>query len=178
MTTSTIDTVGFIGLGVMGEPMCSHLAAKGGRVVVAYDIDAAPLARLAKGGAVAAASVAEVAERADLILLSLPGANELEAVAAGPGGLLSHCRAGAIVVDTSTSPGGAEPRVGRTLRRARRRLRRRAGGPRPRRGATRHPQHHGRGQSAGVGPHPALSRMLRNRRHPLRRCRTPARWSS
>ena len=104
MTTSTIDTVGFIGLGVMGEPMCGHLAAKGGRAVVAYDLDAAPLARLAESGAQAAMSVAEVAERADLILLSLPGGAELEAVAAGAGGLLGHCRAGAAVVDTGTSP--------------------------------------------------------------------------
>ena len=104
MTTSTIDTVGFIGLGVMGEPLCGHLAAKGGRAVVAYDLDAAPLARLAESGAQAAMSVAEVAERADLILLSLPGGAELEAVAAGAGGLLGHCRAGAAVVDTGTSP--------------------------------------------------------------------------
>ncbi len=105
MTTSTIDTVGFIGLGVMGEPMCGHLAAKCGRPVVAFDIDAAPLARLGGGGAVAAAaSVAEVAERAELIVLSLPGGAELEAVAAGAGGLLAHCRAGTTVVDTGTSP--------------------------------------------------------------------------
>ena len=104
MTTRTIDTVGFIGVGVMGEPMCGHLAAKGGRPVVAYDIDAAPLARLAGSGVVAAAAVAEVAERADLIVLSLPGGAELEAVAAGTGGLLGLCRAGATVVDTGTSP--------------------------------------------------------------------------
>ena len=105
MTTSTIDAVGFIGLGVMGEPVCGHLAAKCGRPVVAYDIDAAPLARLAGDGTVAAAaSVAEVAQRAELIVLSLPGGAELEAVAAGAGGLLAHCRAGTIVVDTGTSP--------------------------------------------------------------------------
>ena len=103
MTASTIDTVGFIGLGVMGEPMCGHLAAKGARPVLAYDIDPAPLARLARG-AQAAASVAEVAGRADLIVLCLPGGAELEAVAAGAGGLLGLCRAGATVVDTGTSP--------------------------------------------------------------------------
>ena len=104
MTSTTIDTVGFIGLGVMGEPMCGHLASIGGRGVVGFDVDAAPLARLAKSGVAAAASVTEVAERADLIVLCLPGANQLEAVATGDGGLLSHCRAGATVVDTGTSP--------------------------------------------------------------------------
>ena len=104
MTSTTIDTVGFIGLGVMGEPMCGHLASIGGREVVGFDVDAAPLTRLAESGVAAAASVTEVAERADLIVLCLPGANQLEAVATGDGGLLSHCRAGATVVDTGTSP--------------------------------------------------------------------------
>ena len=51
MTSTTIDTVGFIGLGVMGEPMCGHLASIGGREVVGFDVDAAPLTRLAESGA-------------------------------------------------------------------------------------------------------------------------------
>ncbi|MEJ0023631.1 MAG: NAD(P)-binding domain-containing protein [Alphaproteobacteria bacterium] len=43
-------TLGFIGLGVMGEPMCRHLAQKSGCKVVAYDLSAEPLARLAEFG--------------------------------------------------------------------------------------------------------------------------------
>jgi 3-hydroxyisobutyrate dehydrogenase len=97
-------TLGFIGLGVMGEPMCGNLAARSAETVVAFDLDPAPLARLAETGVTPAASVAAVAAAADLILLSLPGGVELEAVCAGEGGLLSRCRAGQIVVDTSTAP--------------------------------------------------------------------------
>ena len=40
----TQGAVGFVGLGVMGEPICRNLTAKSGRRVVAYDIDPAPLA--------------------------------------------------------------------------------------------------------------------------------------
>ena len=42
-----IATLGFIGLGVMGEPMCGHLARRSGRPVLAHDLRPEPLARLA-----------------------------------------------------------------------------------------------------------------------------------
>ena len=44
MTTQAM--IGFIGLGVMGEPMCRHLVQKSGLRVVVYDINAEPAARL------------------------------------------------------------------------------------------------------------------------------------
>ncbi len=100
----TISTVGFIGLGVMGEPMCRNLARKCGKRVIAHDIDPAPLERLAAVGVADAGSVAGVAEGAELVFLSLPGGPELRAVAEGPGGLLGACAPGRTVVDTSTSP--------------------------------------------------------------------------
>ena len=43
-----IATIGFIGLGVMGEPMCGHLARRSGRTVLAHDLRPEPLA--AAGG--------------------------------------------------------------------------------------------------------------------------------
>src|SRR5690242_15517720 len=43
-------TVGFIGLGVMGEPMCRNLATKSGAAVVAFDQRAEPLKALARDG--------------------------------------------------------------------------------------------------------------------------------
>ena len=69
------DTVGFIGLGVMGGPMCANLARKSGHPVVAFD-----LRRPAPPGALAAGSVAEVAQRADIVFLSLPGEAEVREV--------------------------------------------------------------------------------------------------
>ncbi len=70
-------TFGFIGLGVMGAPMCRNLARKSGRPVIASDARRAPPVE-----AMAAGSAAEVGARADLIFLSLPGEAEVRQVAA------------------------------------------------------------------------------------------------
>jgi 3-hydroxyisobutyrate dehydrogenase-like beta-hydroxyacid dehydrogenase len=96
--------LGFVGLGVMGEPMCRNLAAKSGQPVLAFDLDPAPLARLAQAGVQAARSVREIAERAQVILLSLPGGAEVAGVCRGTGGLIAHAKRGACVVDLSTAP--------------------------------------------------------------------------
>jgi 3-hydroxyisobutyrate dehydrogenase len=95
-----IATIGFIGLGVMGEAMCGHLARRSGRVVLAHDLRPEPLERLA-GFHVTAAPTAEIARRADLILLSLPDGHAVQAVLAE---LERHLQPGQCVVDTSTSP--------------------------------------------------------------------------
>ena len=95
-----IVTIGFIGLGVMGEPMCGHLARRSNRVVLAHDLRTEPLGRLAALG-VAAASPAEMARRCDLILMSLPDGNAVQSVIAA---LEPGLAAGQCVVDTSTSP--------------------------------------------------------------------------
>jgi 3-hydroxyisobutyrate dehydrogenase-like beta-hydroxyacid dehydrogenase len=96
--------LGFIGLGVMGEPMCRNLAAKSGQPVLASDLDPAPLARLAPAGVQGARSLREIAERAQVIFLSLPGGAEVASVCQGADGLLAHARAGGCVVDLSTAP--------------------------------------------------------------------------
>jgi 3-hydroxyisobutyrate dehydrogenase len=94
-----ISAIGFIGLGVMGEPMCGHLARRSGISVLAYDLRAEPLERLRAQG-VKAAEMSEIAAACDVILLSLPDGR---AVAAVVGQLEPHLRAGQCVVDTSTS---------------------------------------------------------------------------
>ena len=94
-----IATLGFIGLGVMGEPMCGHLARRSGLTVLAHDLQPEPLARLA-AERVTAAATAEIAERCDLILLSLPDGKAVAAVIAE---LEPYLRPGQCVVDTSTS---------------------------------------------------------------------------
>jgi 3-hydroxyisobutyrate dehydrogenase len=65
----TPSVVGFIGLGNMGHPMASRLAAAGVELVA---FDAAGTAARLPSGASAAADVAEVTARADTILLSVP----------------------------------------------------------------------------------------------------------
>jgi hypothetical protein len=94
--------IGFIGLGVMGEPICRNLAAKSGEKVLGYDVEAAPLERLKGEGVDAAASVREIAERCNMIFLSLPGVAEVKTVCVGPGSLMLYMRAGSYIVDLST----------------------------------------------------------------------------
>jgi 3-hydroxyisobutyrate dehydrogenase len=85
---------------VMGEPMCGHLARRSGRTVLAHDLRSEPLARLAEHG-VTAASPEQIAQRCDLVLLSLPDGKAMQSVVAA---LEPGLAAGQCVVDTSTSP--------------------------------------------------------------------------
>jgi len=98
--------IGFIGVGVMGEPICRHVASKSGKPVYAYDLASEPLERLAAHGVKAAASVRELAERCETIFLSLPGAVEVQQVCVGPPSLLMHMRPSGHIIDLSTIPVG------------------------------------------------------------------------
>ena len=99
-----VDTIGFIGLGVMGEPICRNMTGAELGPMVVFDLAAEPVARLEADGTRAAASVAEVAKAANIIFLSLPGGVEVEKIILGPDGLLEHGRKGQIIVDMSTCP--------------------------------------------------------------------------
>jgi 3-hydroxyisobutyrate dehydrogenase-like beta-hydroxyacid dehydrogenase len=96
--------LGFIGLGTMGAPICRNLAAKSGQEIRAYDADLDALAQMDEPGVVPAESVKDVAERAEIIFLSLPGWQQVNAVCLGASSLLSHLKPGGLVVDLSTSP--------------------------------------------------------------------------
>jgi 3-hydroxyisobutyrate dehydrogenase-like beta-hydroxyacid dehydrogenase len=99
---TAIETLGFIGLGVMGEPMCTNLAQKAKRPVYASDLRKEPMQRLRSLGITACGSIEEVAEKADLVFLSLPGGREVEQVC---GALIERSRRRVtIIVDCSTSP--------------------------------------------------------------------------
>ena len=105
MISNNGPALGFIGLGVMGEPMCRNLAAKAGRPVLAFDLRSEPGERLATDGVAAASSIASIAA-AETIFLSLPGRDEVRAVVLGEDGLLANGRPGQIVVDLGTTPVG------------------------------------------------------------------------
>ena len=102
--TIEFETVGFIGLGVMGAPECSNILRKSGSRVIVYDTDPEKSAALESEGADVAESIAEIAREADVIVLSLPGGPQVDAVVRGAGGLLESLRPGQVVVDLSTSP--------------------------------------------------------------------------
>jgi 3-hydroxyisobutyrate dehydrogenase-like beta-hydroxyacid dehydrogenase len=96
-----MDKLGFIGLGVMGEPMCRNLARKHRGRVLAHDLRPEPLKRLSVDGVAAAASVGELAAQADVIFLSLPGESQVRAVGLE---LARTIHAGQAIVDCSTAP--------------------------------------------------------------------------
>ena len=96
--------IGFVGVGVMGEPMCRNLVHRHDGPVTCYDLDPAPLARLAADGARVASSLADLADGADVVFLSLPSGREVRAVCLGDDGLIERLGTGRTVVDASTSP--------------------------------------------------------------------------
>jgi len=96
--------IGFIGLGVMGEPICRNLARKTGLPVKACDRDPGPLQRLGADGVQAQVSPAGAAAGSDVVFLSLPSGAVVREVADGRNGLLATVREGQIIVDLGTSP--------------------------------------------------------------------------
>ncbi len=96
-----MDT-GFIGLGAMGSHMATHLLEADHHLTV-YDVRRPAVESLADAGADGASSPAAVAERADVVFLSLPGPDEVEAVVLGEDGLATGVAPGSVVVDLTTS---------------------------------------------------------------------------
>ena len=92
-----METIGFIGMGKIGLPICEHLL-KGGYRVVGYRRSS--LRDFEKLGGVAARSAADVGEAADIVFMCLPNDDALEEVVNGPAtGLTTSARPGQIVVE-------------------------------------------------------------------------------
>jgi len=96
--------IAFVGLGVMGEPMCRNLAQKGGLPVRAFDPQPDALQRLAAHGVRACNSLAKATRGADVVFLSLPSGEVVHEVASAHDGLLACTHVGQAVVDLGTSP--------------------------------------------------------------------------
>src|SRR5262249_49468508 len=96
-----MTSIGFVGLGSMGAPMCRRLARLVNQVQ-AFDIDAAKVADVVQAGAVAAESAAACAASSDIFLTSLPRPDHVESVMVA-GGALEALRPGAIWVDLTTN---------------------------------------------------------------------------
>ena len=105
-----MNRVGFIGLGNMGGPMCTHLV-DAGFDVTAFDLDDAALERLRGAGAHAARSGVECASDAEALITMLPGPSQVEQVLLGKDGALAAMSAGTIAIDMSTSSTSVGRRV-------------------------------------------------------------------
>ena len=93
--------IGFIGLGIMGKPMSSHLL-QAGYVVMVHNRSREPVAELVEAGAGEAHSPGEVAENSDVIITMLPDSPDVEEVALGPGGIIEGVSPGDVYIDMST----------------------------------------------------------------------------
>ena len=107
--------IGFVGTGTMGGPMLANLVKKG-FAVTAYDIVPAALERAVKAGATAAASTADAARGADVVVTMLPSSSHVESVYLGKGGVLEGVAAGKLCVDMSTIDPAVSRRVGEAVR--------------------------------------------------------------
>ena len=94
--------VGFVGLGTMGSGMALN-TLKGGFELVVHDINRDAAAPHLEAGATWAESPRAVMEVSDVVLTSLPGPPEVEAVALGDSGLLAGIRPGKVYFDLSTN---------------------------------------------------------------------------
>ena len=77
--------IGFVGLGIMGQPMAGHLI-KGGHQVYLHSIPSVPQALVDAGG-VACANGKEVAQKADIVITMVPDTPHVEAVLFGDHGI-------------------------------------------------------------------------------------------
>src|SRR5712672_4604341 len=92
--------VGFIGLGIMGRPMASHLQAAGHRLFLH---DVGPVAQgLVAAGGIVCKSGKEVAEESDVVIVMVPDTPHVEAVLFGASGVAEGISKGKIVVDMSS----------------------------------------------------------------------------
>ena len=96
-----MSQIGFIGLGIMGQPMSRNLLKACHKLVV-YDVTPTPVAELAAAGAERGESCRDTAARGDIIVTMLPDGPEVEAAILGTGGVLEGARPGSIVVDMSS----------------------------------------------------------------------------
>lgn len=104
---------GFIGTGIMGKPMARNVLRAGHSLTI-YARHPEKVQDLASEGATLAASSADVARAAEIVVTMLPNAPEVEEVVLGPGGVLEGAAAGLVVVDMSTIAPAASRRLAET----------------------------------------------------------------
>ena len=96
-----MQTIGFIGVGKIGLPICEHLIAKGHKVI---GYRRSSLADFEKLGGVKATSPADVGAQASVVFTCLPNDAALDEVVSGPDGLKKSAHPGQIIVEFGSHP--------------------------------------------------------------------------
>jgi 3-hydroxyisobutyrate dehydrogenase-like beta-hydroxyacid dehydrogenase len=102
MNDITGRTIGFIGLGLMGMPMCRNLMKGGGRLVVT-NRSKIPRQKMQQEGATAVETPAAVAAQADIIVFMVADTPAVDAVLFGEDGVLETLQPGTLIIDMGTT---------------------------------------------------------------------------
>lgn len=97
------ETIGFIGVGLMGHGMAKNIVEKGYPLTVMGHRNRTPVEDLLKRGAKEAKSAKEIGAASSIVFLCVTGSREVEAVVRGADGLVAGLKPGSIIVDCSTS---------------------------------------------------------------------------
>src|SRR5574340_237278 len=107
-------TIGFIGLGRMGQPMATNLLKSGYRLTV-FDIVPEKMASLKAAGAAVAGSCQEAAAAGEVAITIVPDSPDVERAVLGEGGAIHGLRRGGILIEMSTIAPGVGRRVASAL---------------------------------------------------------------
>ena len=102
MTSLNGQTIGFIGLGLMGKPMARNLKAAGAEMIV-HNRSQGVIEELSGEGMPPAKTPADAAGAAETVILMLSDTAAVEKVLLGPDGVVSGLRPGGLVIDMGTS---------------------------------------------------------------------------
>ena len=107
-------SVGFIGVGNMGNPMAGNIV-KAGFPMTVFDLNPKAMQNLLDAGAKGARSANDVVDQAEIVLTSLPASPDVEASYLNPGGLVDRAKPGTILIDLSSvlpsTPRKIEPKA-------------------------------------------------------------------
>src|SRR5215468_6067070 len=108
------QTIGMIGLGIMGRPMARNLV-KAGFPVVVHSRSQGPVDEIVGAGAKRGSSPRDVAAQVDVLITMLPNSPEVEEVALGKDGIIDGARQGLLFLDMSTIAPIVSQKIGKAL---------------------------------------------------------------
>ena len=97
------ESIGFVGVGLMGQGMARNIVEKGFPLSVMAHRNRAPIDDLVKRGATEAKSLREIGEKSSIVFICVTGSREGEAVIRGKDGLKAGLKPGSIIIDCSTA---------------------------------------------------------------------------
>ena len=103
MNLKEIKNIGFIGLGVMGSPMCKNLVKNKHWHIIVHDLDNSKEKELEKNGASIAKNLSELFNLADMIITCLPGGDFVKDIYLGKEKIVSELKPNKFIIDMSTS---------------------------------------------------------------------------